>query len=48
MKNKFKSIVTGVEDRGYGTKIRLRADRQGVGSVYANGWWSPDSTTCGW
>lgn len=37
-----------VEDRGYGTKIRLRADRQGVGSMYANGWWSPDSTTCGW
>ena len=37
-----------VEDRGYGTKIRLRVDRQGVGSMYANGWWSPDSTTCGW
>mgnify|MGYP006964238281 CR=1 FL=1 len=36
------------EDRGYGTKIRLRLDRQGVGSMYANGWWSPDSTTCGW
>lgn len=37
-----------VEDKGYGTKIRLRADRQGPGSMYANGWWSPDSTTCGW
>ena len=38
MKNKFKSIVTGI----------VMADRQGVGSMYANGWWSPDSTTCGW
>lgn len=47
MKNKLGSIVTGVLML-IALVFAFDSYRQGVGYMYANGWWSPDSTTWGW
>lgn len=36
------------ENKGYGVKVRIRADRIGVGQMSAGGFWSSDSYSCQW
>ena len=36
------------ENKGYGVKVRIRADRIEVGKMSAGGFWSSDSYSCPW
>lgn len=36
------------EDQGYGTRVKVRGDRQGAYEMRLSGVWSPDSQSCPW